>query len=322
MPSRTGLDIPPEEQAQRLAALRRARYGSLLARHSLVWRAAGYRPTAMAAGLFGSRSRVYRTVGASREKTWGLAHDDAGRLAPPVRPTVLCPTRRRTLGGRLTTTPQADGGCRPRWSGATLALTRQTTRGIAVSAATRRRWRHEIGWVWKRPNLVAQDDEPHRVARVARIRGVFEPLKRAEAMVFADERDSHLWPKVGCAWRPQGTQRAGMTPGQHQKPYVAGALDVATGTRRHCLGARNTNAVFRDRLGLLDASDPAEPDTRLSVVGDHDNIHQAKAVEPWLTAHPRVTRLLLPTSCPRAHPIERACGDGHDGCTRTQQRPR
>jgi transposase len=322
MPSSTVLDIPPEEQAQMLAALRRARYGYLLALHILLLRAAGYRPTEMAAVLFGSRSRVYRTVGASREKTWGLEHDDAGRLAPPVRTTVLFPTLRRTLVGRLKTTPQAYGWCRTRWSGATLALTRQTKRAIAVSAETMRRWLHEIGWGWKRPTLVAKDDDPHRVARLARSRWVFEQLKRSEAMVFADELDIHLWPKVGCAWMPKGTQLAGMTPGQHQKHDLAGALDWATGTLLHCLGARQTNAWFRDLLGLLDASSPAEQYTRLDVVVDHDKSHQAKAVEPWLTAHPRVTRRFLPTSGPRAHPLARAFGDGHACCTRNHQRTR
>jgi hypothetical protein len=39
-------------------------------------------------------------------------------------------------------------------------------------------------------------------------------------------------------------------------------------------------------------------------------------VEPWLTAHPRVTRLWLPTHGPRAHPSERAVGDVHDLGTR------
>jgi hypothetical protein len=41
MPRSTVLDIPPEEQAQMLAALRRARYGYLLALHILLL--AGYR---------------------------------------------------------------------------------------------------------------------------------------------------------------------------------------------------------------------------------------------------------------------------------------
>jgi hypothetical protein len=265
---------------------------------------------------------VYRTVWASREKTLSLEHNDEGRLAPPVRTTVLVPTLRRTLVGLLKATPQAYGWCRTRWSCATLALPLQTKRGIVVSAETMRRWLHEIGWVWKRPKLVAKDDDPHCVARLARIRWVFEPLKPSEAMVFADELDIHLLPKVGCAWMPKGTQLAVMTPGQSQKHDLAGGLNLATGTLLHCLGARKTNAWFRDLLGLLGASYPAERYTRLYVVVDHDKIHQAKAVEQWLAAHPRVMRLLLPTYGPRANPIERAFGDVHDCCTRNHQRTR
>src|SRR3712207_3161447 len=126
--------------------------------------------------------------------------------------------------------PRAYGWSRTRWSCATLALTLQAKRGLTVSAETVRRWLHEMGWVWKRATLVAKDDAPQRVTRLARIRWVFEQLKRDEAMVFADELDIHLLPKVGGAWRPKGTQLAVMTPGQNRKHYLAGALDLATGT--------------------------------------------------------------------------------------------
>jgi hypothetical protein len=183
MPNSTFVELPAEEQAQMLAALRRARYGYLLALHVLLLCVAGRRPTEMAAVLFGSRSKsdhrrlthaachpersegsrgvgemlrlrlsmtegiaspvdqcrvvrfsVYRAVWAYREKTWGLEHDDEGRLAPPVRTTVLCPPLRRTWGGLLKATSQAYGWCRTRWRCATLALTLQTKRGIAVAA--------------------------------------------------------------------------------------------------------------------------------------------------------------------------------------------
>jgi len=58
------------------------------------------------------------------------------------------------------------------------------------------------------------------------------------------------------------------------------------------------------------------------VVVANSTIQHAKAVEQWLAAHPRFTLLWLPTSGPRANPIARACGDGHDLCTRHQTRQR
>src|ERR671917_1640008 len=238
MPKSTFVELPPEEHRQILAALRRARYGYLLALHILLLCAAGRKPTMIAAVLFCSRSSVYRTVRAYQAGTLGLEHDDQGRLLPPVRTTVLVPTLRRSLLALLKAPPRAYGWCRTRWSCATLALTLQAKRGLTISAETMRRWLHEVGWVWKRAKLVAKDDDPQRVTRLARIRYVFEQRQLTEALVFADELDVHLLPKVGCAWMPKGTQVEVMTPGQNQKYYLAGALDLATGTLHPCLGTR------------------------------------------------------------------------------------
>jgi putative transposase len=322
MPKSTVVELPQEEQAQMLAALRRARYGYRLALHILLLCAAGRHPTEIAVVLFCSRSSVYRTVRAYREGSLGLAHDDHGRLAPPVRTTVLLPTLRRSLVALLKTSPRAYGWCRTRWSCATLALTLQAKRGITVSAETMRRWVHELGWVWKRAKLVAKDDDPHRVERLARIRFIYEQRRLWEAMVFADELDIHLLPKVGCAWMPKGPQLAVMTPGTNQKHYLAGALNLATGVLHSRRGARKTNALFRELLQHLDDAYPAPQVQRVYVVVDNYKIHRAKAVDQWLAQHPRFSLLFLPTYCPRANPIERAFGDVHDCCTRNHRRKR
>jgi putative transposase len=322
MPTSTVVEIPPEAQAQMLAALRRTRYGYVLGLHILLLCAAGRHPTDIAAVLFCSRSSVYRTVRAYRAGTLGLEPDDDGRLSPPVRTTVLVPTLRRSLLALLKAPPRASGWCRTRWSCATLAATFQAKRGLTVSAETMRRWVHEVGWVWKRAKLVATDDDPHRVVRLARLRFVYEQLRLCEALVFADELAMHLLPKVGYAWMPQGTQVEVMTPGTNEKHYLAGALELATGTLHHTVGPRKTNELFRELLQRLDEAYPAPHYKRIYVVVDNYQIHKAKAVEQWWAKHPRVELLFLPTYCPRANPIERAFGDVHDLCTRNHTRKR
>ena len=322
MPATTLLAIPPEEQAQMRAVLRRMRYGYLLAFHVLLLWAVGRTPTEMAVFLLCSRSSVYRIVWAYRPGSLGIRGDPDGPLSLAVPSSVLMPWLTRALGALLQKAPRVSGWCRTRWSGAPLAMTLQTQHGIAVSADTARRWLHAIGWVWKRATLVAKDDDPQRSERLARMRFQHAPVRAPEVMVCADARDIHLPPQVGAAWMPQGTQNKLMTPGTNEKYSLAGALPLTTGKGRYCLGPRNNHGLLRALLTLLDPASPASDVTRISVVVDNYCMHQAKAVEQWLAHHPRLTLLWFPTSCPRANPIERVCGDVHDKCTRNHTRQR
>jgi len=122
MPDTTLLDMPQEEQAQMLAALRRARYGYLLALHVLLLCAAGRSPTEIATFLFCSRSSISRIVRLYRTHKLGVTVEPDGQLAAPMRTTLLLPRLRRSWGALLKSTPRAYGWCRTRWSCATLAV--------------------------------------------------------------------------------------------------------------------------------------------------------------------------------------------------------
>src|SRR6516225_10797731 len=91
VPSTTLLEIPPAEQVQMRAVLRRPRYGYLLAFHILLLCAAGRNPTEIAAFLFCSRSSVYRIVHAYRTGSLGVRIDPEGRLSVAVRTSILMP---------------------------------------------------------------------------------------------------------------------------------------------------------------------------------------------------------------------------------------
>jgi putative transposase len=314
--------MPPEEQAQMRTILRHTRYGYLLAFHILLLGAAGRNPTEIAAFLFCSRSSVYRIVRAYRAGSLGIRLDPDGQLSIAVQATILMPWLTRSRGALLKKAPRAYGWCRTRWSCTTLAMTLQTNHGIAVSAETVRRWLHEIGWVWKRAKRVTKDDDPRRIERLARIRFCYAYLQAHKVMVFADELDIHLLPKVGAAWMPQGTQAEIMTPGTNEKHYLAGALHLATRKGLYCLGPRKNNGLFRELLARLDYTYPAGQITRIDVVVENYCMHKAKTVQQWVASHPRFSLLWFPTYCPRASPIERVFGDVHDKCTRNHQRKR
>jgi putative transposase len=298
-----------------LAELRRARHGYLLALHVLLLCAAGRTPTEIATFLFCSRSSVYRIVNAYK------AHplETGGENLPP-KAVWLSPSLCRSLRALLQKVPSAYGWCRTRWSCATLAAQLQVQRGMVVSSSTMRRWLHRLGWVWKRAQLVARDDDPERIPKLAGIRHTLETLGKRAILLFADELDIHLLPKVGYQWMPQGETVQVVTPGQNQKHYLAGALELKTGRIVHCTGFRKTNELFRALLDTLERRYPKARFDQVYVVVDNYGIHKAKAVERWLAAHPRFTLLFLPTYCPKANPIERAFGDVHDKCTRNHQR--
>jgi transposase len=321
VPRTTIVDLSPAEQAHLLAEVRRARYGYLLALHILLLCAAQRSPTEIATVLFCSRSTVYRVVRAYRAGDLeGLGEEDVAR--PLARRPVLGPALKRSVLAILHAVPRACGWCRTRWSCATIALELQARRGVVVSAETVRRGLPALDWEWKRAQLVAKADDPQRVAKLARIRLAVEQLRAGAALFFADELDISLLPKVGSQGMPTGTQGEGMTPGTNEKRYLAGALNIRTGTTVHCVWYRKTTGLFLDLLATLDRAYPARAFTHLSVVVDNAKIHKAEEVSKWLAAHPRFELLYLPTYCPRANPIERAFGDVHDKCTRNHTRKR
>jgi transposase len=321
VPRPTIVEIPPEEQGRMRAELRRARYGYLLAVHLLLLCAAGRTPSEVATVLFCSRSSVYRIVRAYRAGTLTFA-EASERTARQRRLWRLTPSLKRSVLALLKTAPRALGWCRTRWSCTTLAVELQVRRGITVSAETMRLWLHELGWEWKRAKLAAKDDDPDRVTKLARIRLACEQLRAGTALFFADELDINLLPKLGYQWMPKGQQVEVLTPGTNEKRYLAGALNLSTGTITHCVWDRKQTGLFLDLLDTLARSHPVPLFTHLTVVVDNAKIHKAQKVQQWLAAHPRFELLYLPTYCPRANPIERAFGDVHDKWTRNHLRKR
>lgn len=313
MPSTTVIEIPAAEQETLLRELRQARYGHLLAIHILLLLAAGKNPTEIAEFLFCSRSSVYRTVKAYRAGELDRQPDDQ---SPP-----RLSRWQKKLRSLIKLSPRVFGWCRVRWSCATLAVTLAVLTQVEVSRETVRLELKAADYVWKRAKLKGRDDDPERARRLARIRLLIENQQPDELILFADELDIDLLPKIGYQWTLKGAQVEVRTPGQNQKHYLAAALDPATGQTYYVLGLRKNNVLFRQLLDHLERTF-GKRYRQIYVVCDNYSIHKAKAVERWLEEHPRFELVWLPSYCPKANPIERVFGDVHDKCTRNHTRKR
>lgn len=317
MPGKTILELPEAEQAQMLTELRAARYGHLLALHILLLCEAGRTPSEIASFLFCSPSSVYRTVAAYQSGQSDPGNATANGVEESSGARKYLPSLHRSLLSILKCAPRTFGWCRTRWSCQALAAELKARRGVTVSAEKVRRWLHELGYVWKRARHAAQDPDVERITKLARIRHVIEHLRPQEVLLFIDELDIHLLPKLGYEWMLRGTQTEVMTPGTNQKRYLSGALNYVTGKMTHVIGERKNRWLVIDLLCALERQFPAA--TKIYLVADNYRIHKAKAVEEWLKHHPRFEVLWLPSYCPKANPIERAFGDVHDKCRRNHK---
>jgi len=118
-------------------------------------------------------------------------------------------------------TPQDFGFFRTRWSCALLALLLWEQEGIRISPETVRRGMRQMEFAWRRHRPVVGPHDPEYDAKLGKIRHLISSLAADETVVFQDEVDVHLNPKIGACWMPRGEQAEVITPGNNEKRHLA-----------------------------------------------------------------------------------------------------
>jgi transposase len=213
------------------------------------------------------------------------------------------------------------GWPRPTWTRELLVATLRARTGSTVAVSTMSRALGMIGARRGRPRpvVLCPLSARQRRRRLAAIRAVLKGLAPDEVLLYEDEVDIHLNPKIGWDWMPRGVQREVVTPGKNRKAYLAGALDARTG-RLHVVEGRSKNAGLF--INLLEELLRRYPDAqRLHVVLDNYVIHKGRRVQAWLRDRgQRVQLHFLPPYSPNENPIERVWQDLHANVTRNHTR--
>ena len=220
-------------------------------------------------------------------------------------------------------TPQDYGWRRPTWTRELLVATMMRLTGIRIHVSTMSR---ALAFIRARrgrpkPTVGCPWSKAAKTRRLHQLDKLIATLPRRERAFYEDEVDIHLNPKIGLDWMVMGQQKEVQTPGQNEKRYLAGALDVRTGVLVWVEGDRKTSYLFLDLLDQLRKRYPGE--RCLHLILDNYRIHKSEIVLAALSGYlaGKVKLHFLPPYCPDHNKIERTWQDLHANVTRNHRRP-
>ena len=170
-----------------------------------------------------------------------------------------------------------------------------------------------------RPTVRCPWSKSFKDRRLRAIRRLAKNAARDEVVLYSDEVDVHLNPKIGLDWMNRGQQKEVVTPGKNEKRYLAGALDSATGRLICVEGMRETSELFISLLARLAEEYPRAK--RIHLILDNYRIHHSAITKTALRHFARKIVLhFLPPYCPNDNKIERVWQDLHAEVTRNHER--
>lgn len=274
-------------------------------------------PSDTAEALKVSRSTVYRVAKRFREDgEEGLidGREENGE-------TKLDDSFLSTLWEVVASCPLEHGWKRATWTREMLVITMEKKTGVRIHVATMSVALAKIGARRGRPKPIVETTWTKRAKnrRLRQIQKLVDDLPKNEEVVYEDEVDIHLNPKIGADWMVQGQQKEVLTPGQNEKRYLAGAQNAKTGELIWVEGNRKDSKLFILLLWELHKRYPTAK--KIHVILDNYSIHDTQEVAKSLgtSAGERFQLHFLPPYCPDHNIIERTWQDLHSNVTRNHK---
>jgi transposase len=260
-----------------------------------------------------ARSTVYRWVGWYQCRGLeGLRVRRRGRRQWTVTESLVEKVR-----GLLAQTPEALGYLRSTWSSELLAWALLQLHNLSIHASTVRRLLPRLCWGWRRARPTLHRRDPRKAARMAAIEAALARRSPEVEVLYIDEADIDLNPRIGYAWQPRGHQLAVPTPGINRKHYVAGALHATTGRVLWAFHPRKNTDLFIALLDVLRRT--YRRARRILLIADNFIIHRSRRALAWLKANPKFNVLFQPAWHPWVNEIEKLWRQMHETVTRNHR---
>lgn len=278
--------------------------------------AQGSAPAAVSGVLGTALCTVYRIRDLFMDKGLdSLVDGRRHRKAKKTTPGILA-----TVQELLARDPRTLGWQRSTWTCELLGIALKQRSGIGFH----RSWVHvmmkRVQMRWRRPRPSVRRLNPRRWKQWRQLARRLTKVGPREVILFSDEVDIDLNPKIGFMWMPRGRQTEIPTPGKNQKAYLAGAVNIATGHVLAVEGRRKNSALFVQLLRHV--SRAYRGATRIHILVDQYVVHFSQATKLALQLlGNRVVLHRIPTYSPQLNVIERLWKKLHDVVTRNHRFP-
>ncbi len=299
-------------------AMRRTKEADTRRRYLIVWHwTDGYSQTAIATMVGCHRNTIRRVLHSFEELgELGLIDGRVSNGSRKVIPSYLARVEELVAGQ-----PEACWN-HSVWTEELLIRVMGEQTGIWISPSTMSRILHGLRARKGRPKPVVGCPWPRwkRQRRLRFLRKLVETCPPDEVVLWEDEVDIHLNPKIGPDWMLPGQQKVVVTPGKNQKRYVAGAFTGWKGTLVWVEGPSKRSLLFIELVKKLKETFSSYRVIHLIV--DNSIIHTSQITQKAMAAFTGAVQLhFLPPYCPSANRIERLWRDLHARVTRNHRCP-
>lgn len=261
------------------------------------------------------RATVYRTVYRLEEFGEDGLLDQRSRRAPLKATDEVV----EHLLKYLDRAPQDLGWQRSTWTLELLAVQLAQDAGVQLDPSHVWRLLKERGCRRGRPRPALRIPVRGRRAILEAIAERVAHSCPEEEVVYVDEADIDLNPRIGLTYLKPGQQLCVLTPGKNVKRYVAAALNPRTGTLISLDGPRKDSTLFINLLHRL--SFTYRRSRVIHVIADNYIIHKSRRTQEAIACMGgRIVLHFLPPYSPESNPVERLWKQMHDHVTRNHRR--
>ena len=274
----------------------------------------GRRPTQVQRIVGCVRSTVYTTL--YRFEDEGMKAFCDKRLQP-IAPKATREVRAQLLD-YLDTSPKDFGWQRAAWTLELFSLQLREDCGVEISPSYLSQVLRQEKCRRGRPRPALRIPVRGRREILDTIIQLVTQASREQEVLYLDEADVDLNPRIGLTYIKRGDQPLILTPGTNVKYYIGGALNARTGTVLYAHGPRKNSDLFIDSLRVI--NNAYRRAKRIHLVLDNYIIHKSGKTQKALeTFGGRIQLHFLPPYSPEHNPIERLWKQMHDHVTRNHK---